>query len=74
MKAFILSVLLISSPVMAADEVQDLMVRCQDALRGDSHWSWSVVRVRAVLELGIKVPVLATFSVNPEVELYFTKK
>jgi len=73
MKAFILSLILISSPVIA-DETQELINRCEEALRGESHWDWNVVRVRVILETGISVPFLASFTVEPEVELYFTKK
>ena len=73
MKALML-ILLLSSASANAGEVQDLMDRCHETLRGQTQWNWTVVRVRAILELGIKVPVLASFSVNPEVELYFTRQ
>ena len=76
MKTLILAALLLSSTAFAADEqdVQDLMNRCSQSLEGKGNWSWSLIRVRVILEMGIEVPVLASFSVNPEVELYFTKK
>ncbi len=65
-----------ASSLAIADEnpVQNLIDSCQQSLEGRGDWNWSVIRVRAILEMGIKVPVLASFSVNPEVELYFTKK
>ena len=73
MKALFLIFLL--SPAFAGEvDVQELMDRCQASLEGKPQWEWSVVRVRAILEMGIKVPVLASFSVNPEVELFFVKK
>lgn len=77
MKALFLAVFLtFSSGAFAADErdVQNLIESCQSALVGKGNWSWSLIRVRVILEMGIEVPVLASFSVNPEVELYFTKK
>lgn len=73
MKAFVLFFLL-CSPAFAVDDMQVLLERCQSSLEGKPQWEWSVVRVRAILEMGIKVPVLASFSVNPEVELFFVKK
>ena len=76
MKALILSILLISTQAFAdtAENPQELMLRCQESLEGKGDWSWSQVRVRTILEMGIEVPVLASFSINPEIELYFTKK
>ena len=76
MKPLILAALLMSSSVFSSDErdVQDLMDSCQQSLEGKADWKGSLIRVRVILEMGIEVPVLATFSVNPEVELYFTKK
>lgn len=73
MKTFILLFSLITLPANAGD-VQELMNRCHESLRGETQWSWNVVRVRAVLELGIRVPLLTSFNVNPEVELYFVKQ
>ncbi|MES2526451.1 MAG: hypothetical protein V4598_05165 [Bdellovibrionota bacterium] len=69
MKTFLLVAL-----VTLSNPVQTLMDNCQESLEGRGNWSWSMIRVRAILEMGIKVPVLASFSINPEVELYFIKK
>ncbi len=38
------------------------------------YWAWDIIRFRTVLELGINIPVIANFSVNPEVEFFFVKK
>lgn len=63
------------APVMAAEnDVQEFIESCQASLEGRAQWDWSVVRVRTIVELGIKVPVLASFSVNPEIEFFFVKK
>lgn len=35
---------------------------------------WDVIRIRSVFELGVEVPYFTNFSINPEIELYFTKK
>ncbi len=32
-----------------------------------------LVRVRTTLELGVDIPGITNFSVNPEVELFFTR-
>ncbi len=76
MKFFILIALLVSTHTFAesAENPQDLILRCHESLESKDNWKWKLVRVRTVLEMGIKVPVLASFSVNPEIELYFTKK
>lgn len=76
MKAFLLIFLLISAGATAnsEDEVQNLMVRCHESLEGKGHLQWNLVRVRTILELGIQVPLLASFSINPEIEFYFSKK
>lgn len=75
MKTFLLLIFL-SLPAVAAETspVQVLIDNCEQSLAGKGEWNWNVIRVRAILEMGIKVPVLASFSINPEVELYFTKK
>lgn len=76
MKTFFLLILVSTSSLAfgAENPVQTLIGNCQQSLEGRGNWNWSVIRVRAILEMGIKVPLLASFSVNPEVELYFTKK
>ncbi len=76
MKTLIITALLISTQTFAEtlENPQDLMLRCQESLEGRGDLKWSLVRVRTILEMGIKVPVLASFSINPEIELYFTKK
>lgn len=37
-------------------------------------WAWDLVRVRTVLEVGIEIPLITKFSLNPEVEFHFVKK
>lgn len=73
MRIFIL-LFALSSFTAHAGDVQDLMNRCHESLRGETQWSWNVVRVRTILELGIRVPLLTSFNVNPEIELYFVKQ
>jgi hypothetical protein len=46
----------------------------KSTLRNESTWQWDVIRVRAVFELGIEVPLISKFSLNPEVEFFFVKK
>lgn len=34
---------------------------------------WDVIRIRTVLQLGVDIPFISKFSVNPEVEFCFKK-
>lgn len=74
MKAILLSIFLLSPAIAGKTDAQKLMDDCQAALEGKPQMAWSVIRVRAILEMGIKVPLLISLSLNPEVELYFSKK
>lgn len=76
MKMILLFLLIVSTPVIAGekDSAADFLVRCQDALEGRTDWNWTVIRARVILEMGFEIPAIASVSVNPEVELYFTKQ
>lgn len=39
-----------------------------------SYWKLNTVRVRTILELGIEVPLITKFKIQPEIELYFSNK
>ncbi len=37
-------------------------------------WHWDQIRIRAILEVGVEIPVISKLSINPEVEFAFVKK
>jgi hypothetical protein len=54
------------------DQVQTI-TQILERESSDREIELQLVRVRTVLELGVEVPGITNLSVNPEVELYFTK-
>ncbi len=49
-------------------------LEAQSTQPASSDWVMHVVRIRTVLEFGVEIPLIAEFSINPEVELYFSKR
>ncbi len=75
MKFLTLSFFLISFSLQA-QEIQKISNAFLSASfpESENHLVWDVVRVRAILEMEVNVPLVTKISVNPEIELYFTKK
>jgi hypothetical protein len=60
---------------MPAEEIETDVEKIACALEeSEEVLAWDVVRVRTVLELGVEIPAISKFSLNPEVEFYFVKK
>ncbi len=76
--------LIIGSVAMAAEtpdfelqkQAEDLSLALEatDDSTAGRAWAWDLIRVRTVLELGVEIPVITKFSINPEVEFHFVKK
>lgn len=55
-------------------QAEDFSLVLEEMPTAGRYWSLELIRARLVLELGVKIPVIANFSVNPEVEFHFVKK
>lgn len=53
-------------------ELNENVDKISEVLEG-SDLFLELVRVRTALELGVNIPGITNFSVNPEVELFFTR-
>jgi len=79
---FTLVLLLAAAPAFAATVASELTKNSntltqfldEKELEGPLAWHWDVIRVRTVLEVGVVVPLISNFSLNPEIELYLTKR
>lgn len=79
MKFFFL-LLIVTLPHARAQDLERQIESIGQSLdTGGSHslgqqWPGEVIRIRTTLELGIEIPLVSKFSINPEVEFYFSNK
>lgn len=64
-----------TTPTIGIEEQADNLIYAleENETNMSQVWAWDVVRVRTVLELGVEIPMISKFSINPEVELFFSK-
>ncbi|HXH76483.1 MAG TPA: hypothetical protein VNJ08_16045 [Bacteriovoracaceae bacterium] len=84
MKFILFFSLVIGASAFAADrvnlevqeqaEVLSLALAENEMAPVGTAWHWDVIRVRAMLELGIEIPLISKLSINPEIEFQFVKK